>query len=98
MTNEETFKMIAGLLVSIPIILFMLHLCCSRKMTAVHGTVEKKNIGLIRAIFTLIHMYYFGYSNTLFVNTNKVVKVHQDEREMRKNKPPKSVMVFEVWL
>lgn len=71
---------------------------CSRKMLMIHGTRRQYKAGFLWALCSLIRMYYGGYSNTLFVNPNCVVKTRQENREMRKNRPSKSVMVFEVEL
>jgi hypothetical protein len=98
-------KMIAGIGIGFLISVFLLSLFAGRKMLVVHGTRRQKQIGFYRALCSLIRMYYGGYSNTLFVNPNCVVKARQGERELTKNersKRPgqtaKSMMIFEVEL
>lgn len=69
-----------------------------RKMLLIQGTRALRPAGLIRAIFSLLRMYWFGYSNTQFLNPDCTVKTLHENREMCKNRAAKSVMIFEVEL
>jgi hypothetical protein len=67
-----------------------------RTMLIVHGTVRQRRAGLFRAILALLRMYWFGYSNTLFVRTDCKVETWQEERGTLKK--PKSMMIMEIEL
>lgn len=83
---------------SLALAALIVHLVFGRTMVLVHGVVKQRRAGLIRAIYHLLRMYWCGYSNTLFVNPDVKVKTRHEDREMRKNKPGKHYMIFEVEL
>ena len=68
------------------------------KRLLVHGCRKQQVVGPLRLALILTHNYFFGYYNTLVTRPGAKVKVRQEEREFRKNKPSKSVMIFEVEL
>lgn len=67
-----------------------------RTMTVVLGQRFKTQAGFFKAVVLLMRDYYGGYSNTLFVRDGANVKVRVEDREMRKNRSPKTVMIFEI--
>ena len=69
-----------------------------RTMTVVLGSRRQVRAGFFRALMLLCRDFLLGYSNTLFVRDGAKVKVRQEEREFRKNRPAKSVLIFEVKL
>jgi len=78
--------------------LMLLNFVFGRTMLVVLGSQRQIRAGFFRALCLLIRDYYGGYSNTLFVRDGSRVKVRQEEREFRKNRPAKSVLIFEVEL
>jgi hypothetical protein len=67
-----------------------------RTMTVVLGQRFKVRADFFTAVVLLIRDYFFGYSNTLFVRDGANVKVRVEDREMRKKRPAKTVLIFEV--
>jgi hypothetical protein len=93
---NHDLQMIAGILVGIFIAFIIFNLFFGRTMTVVLGQRFKVQAGFFKAIVLLIRDYYGGYSNTLFVRDGANVKVRVEDREMRKNRPSKTVLIFEV--
>jgi len=79
-------------------VLALLNLVFGRTMLVVLGSQRQVRAGFFRALFLLCRDYFGGYSNTLFVRDGAKVKVRQEEREFRKNRSPKSLLIFEVEL
>lgn len=98
MNNSETLQIIADCVVGSSIALLVCYLCFGRTMLVVLGSQRQVRAGFFRALFLLCRDYFGGYSNTLFVRDGCIVKVRQEEREFRKNRPAKSVLIFEVEL
>jgi hypothetical protein len=90
-------QMLAGCAVGFSVVGLVV-LLTSRRMLMVHGIRRQYKAGFLWAVCSLIRMYFFGFSNTLFVNPNCIVKTRQENREMRKNRPAKCVMIFEAEL
>ncbi len=93
---DHGLQIILGCLVGGLSAFIIVNLFFGRTMTVVLGQRFKTQAGFFKAIVLLCRDYWGGYSNTLFVKDGANVKVRVEDREMRKNKPPKTVMVFEI--
>jgi hypothetical protein len=79
-------------------VLALFNLFFGRTMTVVLGSRRQVRAGFFRALMLLCRDYFFGYSNTQLVRDGAKVRVRQQEIEFRKNRPAKSVLIFEVKL
>ncbi len=93
---DNGLQIILGCIVGGLIAFVIVNFLFGRTMTVVLGQRFKTQAGFFKAIVLLCRDYWGGYSNTLFVKDGANVKVRVEDREMRKNKPPKTVMVFEI--
>ncbi len=94
--NCNPLEMITGIVVGLTVAFLFLNFFFGRTMTVVLGQRFKTQAGFFKAIVLLCRDYWGGYSNTLFVKDGANVKVRVEDREMRKNKPSKTVMIFEI--